>query len=35
MAGSTAAGWQTFLAWLRGGVELKDGDKQPEPKVLR
>ena len=25
---------QTFLAWLAARVELKDGDKQPEPKVL-
>ena len=25
---------QTFLAWLAARVELKDGDKQPEPRVL-
>ena len=33
-AGSTAPGVQTFLAWLAARVELKDGDKQPEPRVL-
>ena len=25
---------QTFLAWLAARVELKDGDQQPEPRVL-
>ena len=32
--GFHGAGVQTFLAWLAARVELKDGDKQPEPRVL-
>ena len=32
--GYHGAGVQTFLAWLAARVELKDGDKQPEPRVL-
>ena len=32
--GYHGAGIQTFLAWLAARVELKDGDKQPEPRVL-
>jgi ATP-dependent exoDNAse (exonuclease V) beta subunit len=32
--GFHGGGVQTFLAWLAARVELKDGDKQPEPRVL-
>jgi ATP-dependent exoDNAse (exonuclease V) beta subunit len=32
--GFHGSGVQTFLAWLDARVELKDGDKQPEPRVL-
>jgi ATP-dependent exoDNAse (exonuclease V) beta subunit len=32
--GFHGAGVQTFLAWLAARVELKDGDRQPEPRVL-
>ena len=32
--GFHGAGIQTFLAWLVAKVESKDGDKQPEPRVL-
>jgi len=32
--GFHGAGVQTFLSWLSARVELKDGDKQPEPRVL-
>jgi ATP-dependent exoDNAse (exonuclease V) beta subunit len=32
--GFHGAGIQTFLAWLAARVELKDGDRQPEPRVL-
>ena len=32
--GFHGSGVQTFLAWLAVRVELKDGDKQPEPRVL-
>ena len=32
--GFHGAGIQTFLAWLATQVELKDGDRQPEPRVL-
>lgn len=32
--GFHGSGVQTFLAWLEARVELKDGDKQPEPRVL-
>ena len=32
--GFHGAGVQTFLAWLNARVEAKNGDKQPEPRVL-
>jgi ATP-dependent exoDNAse (exonuclease V) beta subunit len=32
--GFHGGGVQTFLAWLAARVELKDGDQQPEPRVL-
>jgi ATP-dependent exoDNAse (exonuclease V) beta subunit len=32
--GFHGSGVQTFLAWLTAQVEEKDGDKQPEPRVL-
>lgn len=32
--GFHGSGVQTFLAWLAARVELKDGDQQPEPRVL-
>lgn len=32
--GFHGSGVQTFLAWLAGQVELKDGDRQPEARVL-
>ena len=32
--GFHGSGVQTFLAWLEARVELKDGDRQPEPRVL-
>lgn len=32
--GFHGSGVQTFLAWLKSRVELKDGDRQPEPRVL-
>ena len=32
--GFHGSGVQTFLAWLTARVELKDGDRQPEPRVL-
>lgn len=32
--GFHGSGVQTFLAWLNSRIELKDGDRQPEPRVL-
>lgn len=32
--GFHGSGVQTFLAWLESRVALKDGDRQPEPRVL-
>jgi ATP-dependent exoDNAse (exonuclease V) beta subunit len=32
--GFHGSGVQTFLAWLKARVDLKDGDRQPEPRVL-
>jgi ATP-dependent exoDNAse (exonuclease V) beta subunit len=32
--GFHGSGVQTFLAWLKSRVDLKDGDRQPEPRVL-
>lgn len=32
--GFHGGGVQTFLAWLEARVELEDGDRQPEPRVL-